>query len=83
MFKLCCLITILCNFHYYRICPAEKLSLPDGSVQLVTACNACHYCDLEEFYKVLEQAAAVKNINIVSRMTRIKVKQIFHILGAF
>ncbi len=42
----------------YRICPAEKLSLPYGSVQLVTAFNACHYFDLEEFYKVFEQAAA-------------------------
>jgi SAM-dependent methyltransferase len=41
----------------YRIEPAERSSLPDGSVDLVTVAQAAHWFDLDRFYAEVRRVA--------------------------
>lgn len=41
----------------YRVAPAERCSLPDGSVDLVTAAQAAHWFDLPAFYAEARRVA--------------------------
>ncbi|XP_067001517.2 putative methyltransferase DDB_G0268948 [Anabrus simplex] len=42
------------NVHY-KVGPAEKIDCPDESVQLITACQSCHWFDLPKFYSEAER----------------------------
>lgn len=39
----------------YQVSPAEKTLCSDNSVQLITACQACHWFDMEAFYQEVER----------------------------
>ncbi|CAG7815888.1 unnamed protein product, partial [Allacma fusca] len=40
-----------CSNVTFEVSPAEKLNVPDGSVQLITAMAAAHWFDLPKFYE--------------------------------
>lgn len=38
------------NSFYFSTCPAENIPLNDNSVNVITACQAVHWFDVEKFY---------------------------------
>jgi SAM-dependent methyltransferase len=41
----------------YRVAPAEKSGLPDGTVDLITVAQAAHWLDLDSFYGEVRRVA--------------------------
>lgn len=61
----------------FILCPAEKIPLPDNSVQMVSVCTALHWFNIEEFLKEAKRLL-VKNGVLAVYSYHSVMKLIFH-----
>lgn len=56
-------------FIFLRVSPAEQIPADDGSTQLVSASQACHWFDLPKFFKETQRVLCPNGVLALSGYT--------------